>query len=337
VVSKNASWFRGRALSAAPLVLVTGANGFVGTALCDALLRRGYGVRRVLRSGTHAIADDVVVGDIGAAPEWAAVLAGVEYVVHLAARTHVMEKAASRDLSEYRRVNVEGTRRLAQCAARAGVRRFVFLSSIKVNGEETLDSAFREGDPVRPEEAYGITKWEAEDALTLISRDTAMETVILRPPLVYGPGVKGNFLRLMRAVALGVPLPLGSVKNCRSLIHVGNLIDAILACMTAPSAAGRLFLVSDGEDLSTPQLIAALGRALQVRPRLLGCPVSVLEMAGRVLGRSSEMARLTRSLQVDSRRIRDELGWKPPYTVTQGMADTARWYHAHVDHRARAV
>lgn len=293
-------------------------------------------MRRVLRSHTQASGDDAVVDDIGAAPDWAAVLGGVECVVHLAARTHVFERAVSADLTEYRRVNVEGTRHLAQAAVRAGVHRFVFLSSIKVNGEATFDLPFRESDPARPEDAYGITKKEAEDVLTLISRDSAMDTVILRPPLVYGPGVKANFLRLMRLVTLGVPLPLGSIRNRRSLLYVGNLVDAILSCMAASNAARRVFLLSDGEDLSTPQLIAALACALHVSGRLLNCPVAALEMAGRFLGKSSEIARLTRSLQVDSGLIRHELGWRPPYTVAQAMAETAQWYHAHVDHRARA-
>ena len=279
---------------------------------------------------------DFVIDEIGAAPDWGEALSGVECVVHLAARTHVLERSGSWDLAEYRRVNVQGTRHLAESAARAGVRRFIFLSSVKVNGERTFDRPFRESDPGRPEDAYGITKKEAEDALALVSRETAMSTVILRPPLVYGPGVKGNFLRLMRFVARGVPLPLGSIQNRRSLLYVGNLVDAILSCMSTPNRAQRVFLVSDGEDLSSPQLVTRLARALHVPARLLKCPVRALEMLGTLVGKSDEIARLTHSLQIDSRLIRDELGWKPPYDLEHGMAETARWYHAHVDHRARA-
>jgi nucleoside-diphosphate-sugar epimerase len=279
---------------------------------------------------------DAIVEDIGAAPDWTSALDGVACIVHLAARTHVRDRAASADFAEYRRVNVDGTRCLAHYALRAGVRRFIYVSSIKVNGEETIDRPFRESDPTRPLDAYGVTKREAEEVLTLVSREAAMEAVVLRPPLVYGPGVKGNFFRLMRLVARGVPLPFGSIENRRSLLYVDNLVDAIRACIAMPGAARRTFLVSDGEDLSTPQLISALARALQAPPRLLSCPPSILETVGRLIGRSGDVARLTRSLQVDDGLIRRELGWAAPCSVAEGLAATARWYHAHVDHRARA-
>lgn len=319
------------------LVVVTGASGFIGSALCEALVRHGHRVRRAVRTPTHATSDEVALGDYGAGTDWRQALAGADCVVHLAARTHVVEKEAAGRLAEYRRVNVEATRKLATDALAAGVRRLIFLSSTKVNGEESAaGSAFREGDPPQPQDAYGVTKREAEDALLALSGSTPLEAVIVRPPLVYGPGVKGNFLRLMRLVARGLPLPFGAIENRRSLIYVGNLVHAIRACIAAPQAARRTFLVSDGEDFSTPQLIVALARALERRPRLVNCPRPLLESVAALAGKSADIARLTRSLQVDSGLIRRELGWSPPYTAAQGLAETARWYHAHVDHRARA-
>lgn len=310
------------------LLLVTGANGFVGSALCEALERAGHGLRRAVRGpgNTGAPRATVAVGDIGAKTDWRDALAGSDCVVHLAARTHVLREAAADPLAEYRRVNVEGTRRLAEQAAAAGVRRLVFLSSVKVNGERTVSQAFVEGDPPRPEDAYGISKWEAEQELLQIARATGLEVVVLRPPLVYGPGVKGNFLRLLRLVARGVPLPLASVHNWRSLVYLGNLVDAILTATGAPQSAGQTYLVSDGEDVPTPDLIRAIARALGAQPRLFPCPPALLRAAAALAGRGGEAARLTGSLQVDSSRIRRELGWQPPFTLGQGLAETARWF-----------
>lgn len=313
-----------------PLVLVTGATGFVGSAFCETLSLAGYRIRRALRRTEVARADDVVVGEIDGNTNWAVPLSDVEYVVHLAARTHVLHDAAADPVAEYRRINVAGTRRLAEEAARSGVRRFLFLSSVKVNGETTTVKPFREGDTPQPEDAYGVSKREAEEALSLIARSTGLETVTLRSPLIYGPGVKGNFLRLMRLVARGVPLPLGSVRNRRSLIYIGNLADAMLACLRLPQAAGRTYLVSDGEDMSTPALITALAGALGVRPRVLRCPVALLDTVGALLGKAREVERLARSLEIDGSLIRRELGWNAPFSVSRGLAATARWYYAHL-------
>jgi len=307
-------------------VLVTGASGFVGRALCAALVSFGHRVRMAARAPQPDLPGAVAVGDIGPATDWRAALAGIDSVVHLAARTHVLRETAADPLGEFRRTNVGGSERLARAAAAMGVRRFVFLSSVKVNGESTAARPFTESDAPYPEDAYGRTKLEAEQALAGISAATGLEVVVLRPPLVYGPGVKGNFLRLMRLVARGLPLPLGAIRNQRSLVYVGNLADAIVKSLDAPQAAGRTYLVSDGEDLSTPDLVRGLARALGVKPRLLSLPPAALGLAATLAGKRAEFARLTGSLQVDSSRIRRELDWRPPFTLAHGLELTAKWY-----------
>jgi nucleoside-diphosphate-sugar epimerase len=308
---------------------VTGAGGFVGSILCSALARGGWRVRRAVRAGTPGdAASTIPVGDIGPATDWTRALEGVACVAHLAARTHVLKERADDPLTEYRRTNVAATRRLAEQARAAGVRRILYLSSVKVNGESTGLHPYTENDAPRPEDDYGRTKWEAERELASIAAATSLEVVVLRPPLVYGPGVKGNFLRLIGLVARGVPLPLASLQNRRSLIYVENLAQAIIAALAAPQAAGRTYLVSDGEDVSTPDLVRALARALGVRARILACPAAVLRVAATLTGRRDEFARLAGSLQVDATSIRRDLGWHPPHALAQGLAETARWYHA---------
>lgn len=306
--------------------LVTGATGFIGSALLAAL--QGHAVHRALRQpAVDALPGDIVVGDIGPDTDWDNALAGVDCVVHLAARTHVLEEDAADPLAAYRRINVEATRRLAQQAAAAGVRRFVFLSSIKVNGEVTPEQPFTETAAPAPQDAYGISKREAEDVLRDIAARSTMELVVLRPPLVHGPGVKGNFLRLLQLIACGLPLPLASVRNRRSLIHVVNLADAIVACMDAPAAAGKTFLASDGEDVSTPELIRKLAAGMGRPARLLPCPVALLELGAALIGQRDAVARLTGSLQADASLLRNTLGWRPRIPLDQGLIDTARWYH----------
>jgi UDP-glucose 4-epimerase len=309
-------------------VLVTGANGFVGRALCAALVTSGHGVRMAVRTPQPALPGAVAVNDMGPATDWGAAFDGARCVVHLAARTHVLRETAPDPLAEFRRINVDGTERLARAAAAHGVRRFVFLSSVKVNGESTAARPFTEDDAPRPQDAYGISKLEAEQTLARVAAGTALEVVILRLPLVYGPGVKGNFLRLMDIVTRGVPLPLASVVNRRSLIYVGNLVDAITNAIDTPQAAGQIYLVSDGEDVSTPELVREIARTLEVKPRLFPCPPLVLKIAGMLSGRDAEVTRLVGSLQVDSSRMRRELGWEPRFRLEQGLSETARWYYS---------
>jgi len=311
-----------------PSTLITGATGFVGQALVAALNLQPGMVKRALRqAAAGATAKDAIVGDIGPDTDWRRALQDVGCVVHLAARTHMLDERSADPLAVYRRINVLGTAALARQAAAAGVRRFVFLSSVKVNGESTAAQPFAEDDEPHPLDAYGISKREAEDVLRRIGAETGMETVILRPPLVYGPKVKGNFLRLLRLIERGIPMPLASVNNRRSLIGVANLADAIVASINAPAAAGKTYLVSDGEDVSTPELITRLARAMGRTPRLLPCPVALLTLGATLLGKRAAAMRLTGSLQVDSNRIRRELGWQPRYSLDQGLNATVQWYH----------
>ena len=314
------------------IILVTGASGFVGAALGRALLQGGYRVRAAVRAadvGDPASgAEAVAVGDIGTGTDWTQALLGADSVIHLAARTHVLHETARDSLAEYRRVNVYATEQLARASVTAHVRRFVFMSSIKVNGESTGGRGFTELDPPHPEDAYGISKWEAEQAVWRVTSGTGTEAIVLRPPLIYGPGVKGNFLRLLNATQRGWPLPLASIRNQRSMIFVGNLVAAVLACMQAPNMGGKTYLVSDGEDVSTPELMRAVAAALGATARIFPCPVPLLKLGAAVLGKSEEMEKLTGSLQVDGSRIRNELGWRPRFSLAQGLAETARWYHA---------
>jgi len=309
-------------------ILVTGGTGFVGRALCRMLAESGNTPRIALRhelppAGTPAGAG-VVVGEIDGATDWTRALQGIECVIHLAAPAGA--PVAGEALALYRQVNVAGSERLADEAAAAGARRLVYLSTIKANGESTHARPFTEDDLPQPETDYGRSKLEAEQVLLNKGRDTGLEVVILRPPLVYGPGVRGNFLRLMKLVARRLPLPFGVVRNRRSMIYIGNLVDAIQVCLMPPSAAGQTYLVSDGTDLSTPELVQALARALGVAPQLFPFPPSLLAVGGALLGKAEEAGRLLGSLQIDSSRIRRELGWRPPYTMEEGLAETARWF-----------
>jgi nucleoside-diphosphate-sugar epimerase len=311
-------------------LLVTGASGFVGTFLCRRLLAGGFAVRGTLLAGETPAAlvpgvQPVLVEPLGAATSWQEALAGIKTVIHLAARVHIMEDPSADPLEEFRKVNVEGTLKLAREAAKAGVTRFVFISSIKVNGEESPEPYSHDAAP-HPTDPYGVSKWEAEIGLRSIANETGLELVVVRPTLVYGPGVKANFFNMLKAVRRGIPLPLASINNRRSLTYVGNLADALAVCAVHPGAAGNTYLVSDGEDVSTAQLIRRAAAALGVPARLLPFPVALMKWAGRLTGRSAIVQRLTGSLTVDGSSIRNDLGWQPPFSMEQGLWETAQWF-----------
>lgn len=321
--------------------LITGANGFVGKPLCAELLRQGQSIRVAVRAadslvgnvvtpaspygaGSAGMAHEVAeVGSIDGATDWTNALRGVDVVIHLAARVHVMRENAENPLDEFRKVNVAGTERLARSAAASGVKRLVYVSSIGVNGLQTArDQSYSETDKPNPHNAYAISKWEAEQNLSRISEETELEAVILRPPLVYGVGAPGNFAQMLKVLCAGIPLPLASVHNYRSLVYVGNLVDALILCATHPDAAGQTYLVSDGEDVSTPDLLRQLGVAIGHPARLLPCPPALLKLAGRLTGKAEQVERLLGSLRVDSGKICRDLSWKPPYTLWEGLQNT---------------
>lgn len=311
-------------------MLVTGASGFIGRAFCTEAIRRGHLVRAALRASANldvAGCEAVKISGIDADTDWTDALHGITTVVHLAARVHVMKDDSDDPLEEFRRVNVAGTENLARQAARAGVKRLVYVSSIKVNGEATSgEKKFTEMDVPSPQYPYDISKWEAEQALHRIAQETGLEVVIVRPPLVYGPGVKGNFISLFSAIDKGIPLPLAGASNARSLVYVGNLVDALIACATHPEAAGKTYLVSDGIAISTAELASEVATALGRSDRSFHFPPAVLRALAAMLGKSAQVDRLFGSLRIDSQKIRDELGWAPPYTLQQGLRETADWY-----------
>jgi nucleoside-diphosphate-sugar epimerase len=306
--------------------MISGAGGFVGKALCAELLRRGQSVNAAVRSGNSLIenAEVIIIGAIDGETNWADALRDVDVVIHLAARVHVMRENATDPLAEFLKVNLHGTSNLARQAASSGVKRFIYVSSIKVNGEQTsATQSFTELDEPSPQDFYSISKWQAEQALWCIAQETGLEIVVVRPPLVYGPGVKGNFAQMLAVIAKRFPLPLASVYNRRSLIYVENLVDALIVCATHPVAAGQTYLVSDCEDISTPDLLRQLGEAMECPAHILPFPSSWLLMLGILFGKSDQVERLLGSLQVDSGKIRRDLNWVPPYTLRQGLQATA--------------
>jgi nucleoside-diphosphate-sugar epimerase len=299
---------------------VTGASGFVGSALLGRLIVHHVCVCALLRKPSELLGvETAVVGPLQSADELGLALSGMDTVIHLAGRAHVMVETGGDPLSAYRSSNVEGTRRLAQAAAEAGVKRLIFVSSIKVNGERTEGRPFHAFDTPNPEDAYGISKAEAEQVLKDIGARTGLEVCIIRPPLVYGPGVKGNFSRLMKLIEKGVPLPFGAVRNQRSLVSLDNLCDLIIRCIAHPKAAGQTFLVSDGEDLSTPELLTRMGEAMRRPAKLIPFPLTLLRLGFALIGRGREYERLTGSLQVDIEHTRRTLAWSPPLSVSESL------------------
>ena len=312
-------------------MLVTGASGFVGSMLCTELHRLGHPVRAALRDPANfkvAGCEVVKISSMDADTDWTDALRGITTVIHLAARVHVMKDSSGNPLEEFRKVNLHGTENLARQAARAGVKRLVYVSSIKVNGEQTTAAPYSEHDSASPQDPYGVSKWEAEQALLRVAQETGLEVVIVRPPLVYGPGVKGNFISLFSVIDKGIPLPLAGSNNARNLVYVGNLVDALIACATHPDAAGKTYLVSDGIDVSTAELAKEIAAALHCRDRTFYFPPTLLRGMAGLLGKSAQVDRLFGSLRIDSQKIRDELGWTPPYTLQQGLRETANWYRS---------
>ncbi|MFA5919748.1 MAG: SDR family oxidoreductase [Methylococcaceae bacterium] len=310
-------------------ILVTGANGFVGKPLCVELLRQGQIVRAVTRSANLQVEniEAVSVFTIDGKTDWTAALYGVNVVIHLAARVHVMKDTAIDALAEFRRVNVEGTLNLARQAVEAGVQRFIFISSIKVNGEGTFwGQLYTAEDQPAPVDPYAISKREAEDALRQLASETGMEVVIIRPPLIYGSGVKANFQSMIRWLDKGIPLPLGSIHNQRSLVALDNLIDLISTCIHHPAAANQIFMVSDGEDLSTTELLQRMAAALGKKAYLMPVPEFLLVWGARLLGKQAMAQRLCGSLQVDISKAHVLLDWKPPVSVDEALRKTAQHY-----------
>lgn len=309
-------------------VLVTGATGFVGRACIDGFLRRGYAVRRVLRvpSAPLAHVEDMVVGDLVDVVDWSGVMQGIDAVVHLAARVHVMRETVADPRTAFYRINVDVTQRLAEAAARAGVRRFVFLSSVKVQGECSRGRPLTALDPPAPEGLYGESKRDAEVVLANITATTELEVVSLRPPLVYGPGVGGNLITLMRAVERGLPLPFGAVDNHRSFIAVRNLVDAIVSVCGTARPLANIYTVSDGVAFSTPQLIRLLAEGIGRKPRLVSVPVPWLMALAGWFGQRDAMQRLTGSFEIDDTAFRHDLGWHPPVAPGPEIVATGRWF-----------
>ncbi len=311
-------------------VLVTGASGFVGRALCVDMARRGYRVRAAVRELSRAtgLPGEVVrVAGIIADADWSSTLAGIEAVVHLAARVHVMRDNALQPLTAFRAVNVVATERLARAAAVQGIKRFVYVSSIKVNGEGMRPGqTYTPDDVPAPVDPYGISKHEAEQRLRQLAQETGLEVVIIRPVLIYGPGVKANFLSMMRWLHLGVPLPLGAINNQRSLVALANVVDLIVTCLHHPKAANQTFLVSDGEDLSTTALLRRTATALGRPARLVPVPTPVLRTVARLLGKVDFAERLCGSLQVDISKTRELLGWVPPVSVDEALKQTVQYF-----------
>ncbi len=311
------------------LILVTGAQGFVGLPLSTALVKLGYQVRCAVRGSfnVNQSQETLSVGDINGDTAWTDALVDVTVVIHLAARVHVMNETAADALSAYRKVNVEGTLNLAKQAALAGVKRFIFISSIKVNGEATaLGHPYHEEQAPAPLDAYGLSKYEAELELQQLAKDTGLEVVIIRPVLIYGPGVKANFKAMMRCLALGMPLPLGSIHNQRSLLALDNLIDLIQLCIVHPAAANQTFLASDGMDLSTSELLRSMAEALGKPARLIKLPESLLMLGAKLVGKQAMAQRLCGSLQVDNAKARELLGWQPPVSVQEALLKVADAY-----------
>jgi nucleoside-diphosphate-sugar epimerase len=306
-------------------ILLTGATGFIGRQLCAELAAAPYILRAALRA--HAVVagatETAVVGTIDSQTDWRAALRDVDVVIHAAARAH---RIGDTEVEPYLEVNARGTQRLAAAAAGAGVSRFIYLSTIKVNGEGRQDRPYGPADEPHPRDTYGRSKWLGEQYLQEVAGGSALRSVVVRAPLVYGPGVKGNFLRLLRWVDAGRPIPFGSIDNKRSLVSTWNLCDLLRVLVEHPAAPGRVWMVSDGEDLSTAELARLIARAMRRRALVPAVPGALLTVAATLTGRRADLARLCGSLTVDSAATRRELDWSPPMSVPQAIGRTVAWH-----------
>jgi len=310
-------------------ILVTGSTGFVGQRLCEVVAEDGWSVCRAVRY-VSGMKNEVVVGELGEKTDWSEALKNIDVVIHLAARVHIMNDSVKDPLAEFRRVNTEGAIHLAKKAADASVKRFIFISSVKVNGELTsADHRFKPDDNYIPTDPYGLSKYEAEQGLLGIAKNTGMEVVIIRPPLIYGPGVKANFSSMMKWINRSVPLPFGAVHNQRSLVALDNLVNFIIHCIEHPKAANEVFLISDGEDVSTTMLLCKVAKAFGKKPRLIPVPVWLMTLAAKLIGKGDVANRLFGSLQIDRSKARELLGWTPVVTMDEQLKKTVDTYLEH--------
>ena len=303
-------------------ILLTGASGFIGQRVAHVIQQYDqYTLTCAFRRPVESLGFAVLqVGGLAVDTDWSDALAGQRVVIHTAARAHIMKDEVADPLAEYRHVNVAGTLNLARQAADAGVKRFIFISSIKVNGEQTpLCKPFTAEDTPVPEDAYGLSKLEAEQGLQTLATETGMEVVVIRPPLVYGPNVKGNFASMIKLVEKGLPLPLGAIHNQRSLVALDNLVDLIITCIDHPAAANQIFLAGDGQDVSTTELLHGVAKAMGKPSRLIPVPAKLLMLGATLLGKKAVADRLLGSLQVDITKARELLGWEPPISVEEGL------------------
>jgi len=310
-------------------ILITGANGFVGKALTKALLNAGYFVRGAVRALPqhpfieHENFELIAAGEINSQTNWSEALKSIDIVIHTAARVHMMNETALDPFTEYREVNTAGTLKLVEDSIEAGIKKIIFISSIKVNGEETIDKPFTESDFCSPDDPYGLSKWEAEQGIIQKAFGRNISYTIIRLPLVYGDGVKANFQKLVQLVKSNIPLPLGAIKNKRSFLYIGNLSSAIFEIIRNPASHNKTYLLSDNDDVSTAELIRKIAKAYGVKRYLLPVPLFLFKLLGKITGKQKAITRLLGSLQVDSSKVRQELNWTPPYTVQTGLVEMA--------------
>lgn len=307
------------------MILVTGATGFVGKPLCETLASQGYNVRQVTRDQEKTQDNKTYIDSIGSHTDWTKALEGVDTVIHLAARAHIIRESEDDPLAVFREVNTYGTAKLAKACIQAGVKRFIFLSSIGVNGNSTSIPFSRDSKPA-PVTPYAISKFEAEMMIEDLCKNSAMDVVILRPPLIYGPQAKGNFNRILSAVQKRIPLPLGCIENKRTLVYIYNIIDLIIHIIKIKTSINDTFLVADSKSLSTKALVQHIASVLNSKQILIPVPVLILKFFGRIFGKSEEIQRLTNDLEVDTTYINTKLGWNPPFTPEEGLRETANWY-----------